>query len=111
MRIKRKEEPNFFGPGVETEEDEKRLLTQLDFIRRHLQSVTGWHTLQSIADAYEDYSGKPALLTSVSAGLRALRREKHGGYNIQRKRLAGGLYGYRLLAPAETTEKRKLRIL
>lgn len=54
-----------------------------------------WWTLRALADAVG------ASEASVSARLRDLRKPKHGGHTVERKRLEGGLYAYRLLVNAE----------
>lgn len=50
-----------------------------------------WHTLAEIARAC---AGSEA---SVSARLRDLRKPRFGHYTIQRRRVHGGLFEYRLL--------------
>lgn len=101
-------EPNFYGPGVETPEDETRLLTQVEFIREYMRAGQ-WLTLPDICRAYERETGKGILETSASAQLRALRRAKHGGFTVDRRKAAAGLYEYRIRQ--ETTQKYGVRIL
>lgn len=88
-----KKEPLFFGPG-QGPEDEQRLLTQLEFIRR-LMLDGRWRTLVDIQDAFID-AGRMALVTSISAALRALRRPIHGGYLVDREMRGSGLFVYRV---------------
>lgn len=101
-------EPNFYGPGVETPEDETRLLTQVAFIREYMKDGS-WRTLPEICQAYESGTGKGILETSASAQLRALRRSKHGGFIVDRRKAAEGLYQYRIRQA--TTQKYGVKIL
>lgn len=50
-----------------------------------------WRTLFEISSK----TGDPEA--SVSARLRDLRKSRFGGFNVERRRIAGGLYEYRLL--------------
>jgi hypothetical protein len=51
----------------------------------------GWHTLDAIA------RGVGGTQASVSARLRDLRKKKYGSHEIQRVRVTGGLFEYRLV--------------
>lgn len=79
----------FKGPGI-TADDERRLST---FLQRvvDLMSDGNWRTLRTISDTV----GCPEA--GASARLRDLRRPEHGGHEVQRRRVAGGLYEYRVL--------------
>jgi hypothetical protein len=49
-----------------------------------------WHTL---AELHERCGGSEA---GISARLRDLRKEKFGAHNVERERVAGGLWQYRM---------------
>ncbi len=69
--------------------DGTRLQKQLESVRRLMQDGV-WRTLGRIAADV----GAPE--SSVSARLRNLRKPKFGGYLIERKYVANGLWQYRL---------------
>jgi DNA-binding Lrp family transcriptional regulator len=50
-----------------------------------------WRTLEALADMV----GAPTH--SVSARLRDMRKKRFGAHLVERKRIAGGLYEYRLI--------------
>jgi len=50
-----------------------------------------WHRLRDLA---KDAKGSEA---GVSARLRDLRKERHGGHTVERRRVEGGLFEYRLI--------------
>lgn len=77
--------PVFRGKTLEAE-DVPRLTRQLDRVRG-LMADERWRTLSQIARAC---NGSEA---SVSARLRDLRRE---GYTVERERVNGGLFRYRV---------------
>ncbi len=81
----------FNGPEYVPARDNERLLSQLDRIRE-LMLDHRWRTLMEIRFS----TGDPEA--SISAQLRHLRKEKHGGYRISRRqrRNCHGLYEYRL---------------
>lgn len=84
----------FDGVTYEPELDEARLTTQLQRVKAAL--LTGrWYTLAELAAVS---GGSEA---GVSARLRDLRKAKWGGYVIQRERVAGGLFRYRLIEGCE----------
>lgn len=82
----------FDGVTFDQAKDGERLTSQLrvvkdlmlDGIRRSLRDI-------------EAITGYPPA--SISARLRDLRKAKFGGYNVERKRLAGGLWQYRIVLP------------
>jgi biotin operon repressor len=80
----------FDGPDV-TPEDRERLNTQLWRVYR-LMRAGGWHTLAEIARAVGGSE------TGVAARVRDLRKTRFGGHQIERRRVAGGLWEYRLEA-------------
>lgn len=83
------------GETYDVGEDYVRLSRQQLAVYEALTTSPGWWTLRELADAVG------ASETSVSARLRDLRKPKHGGHTVERKRLEGGLYAYRLLVNAE----------
>ena len=63
-----------------------------------------WMTLRGIVDClYVDYD-LHASEASISARLRDLRKEKFGGHVVERERLSGGLWAYRLLVSKDVGE-------
>lgn len=82
----------FGGVTYDAEQDYARLKSQLERVLA-LCKDGQWRTLGLIAAAVK---GSEA---SVSARLRDLRKWRHGGYIVERKRLRsmGGLYAYRVL--------------
>jgi hypothetical protein len=80
---------NFNGDDYQPVRDNPRLRGQL--LRVWTQVKDGrWQTLRAIADA----TGDPEA--SVSAQLRHLRKERFGGYEIEKRHVRDGLYEYRL---------------
>lgn len=83
---------DFGGETFEEPDDGKRLRRQLNAVRTYME-VGWWRTLREVANAV----GAPEA--SVSARLRDLRKAKHGGYTIERRRVPGGngLHEYRMV--------------
>jgi hypothetical protein len=81
------EEPGFDGRTIEPEKDHERLKGQLKKVK-DLMIDGQWRTLAEIAEVVGAPEG------SVSARLRDLRKEKFGGYNVERRRVTGGLWEY-----------------
>ena len=81
--------PQFDGATFQTERDGERLRSQLQRVR-DLMIDGQWRTLQQIA---RQVGGSEA---GVSARLRDLRKPRNGGYTVERKYIADGLYEYRL---------------
>jgi hypothetical protein len=79
----------FDGKTYEPQVDQKRLETLLGRVEYALKGGRWW-TLRDLADVC---GGSEA---SVSARLRDLRKPRFGGHRIERKRLEGGLYAYRM---------------
>lgn len=79
----------FDGSTYDHEQDYCRLKGQLGRVRL-LMNDGKWRTLAEIAN---DAGGSEA---SISARLRDLRKHQYGGYVIERERVSGGLYRYRL---------------
>lgn len=84
--------PKFDGETYNADVDGARLFRQLSRVRTFMRSGE-WRTLAEISAAV----GSPEA--SVSARLRDLRKEKFGGYLVERRRrglAARGLWEYRL---------------
>ena len=79
----------FDGATYNSALDQERLGRQLDRVQA-LMADGQWRTLREIADAV---GGSEA---SVSARLRDLRKARFGAHEVERLRVAGGLYRYRL---------------
>lgn len=80
----------FDGATYDWRQDHARLKSQLHRVYTFM-SDGGWHTLSDIS-AY-GINGSEA---SVSARLRDLRKEQYGGHEIDRERVEGGLFRYRM---------------
>lgn len=80
----------FDGDTYEPAEDKARLGTELQRVRSVMQDGR-WHTLSSIS---HETGGSEA---GVSARLRDLRKVRFGGHTVERKRVDGGLFAYRLI--------------
>ena len=80
---------DFDGETYEEEEDQVRLTGQLLRTWSALQGGE-WFTLRELSD---EVVGSEA---SVSARLRDLRKKKFGSHVIDRERVEGGLFRYRL---------------
>lgn len=79
-----------FGETFDRKRDGKRLNAQAQAVFSYM-SHGEWRTLADIAAA----TGHPEA--SVSARLRDLRRKEFGGYTVERKYIASGLWQYRLV--------------
>lgn len=79
----------FDGATYDAGQDYKRLRGQLERVFNLMQD-NQWRTLSQIAD---ETGGSEA---SISARLRDLRKGQYGGHQIERERLDGGLFRYRL---------------
>lgn len=79
----------FDGDDYVEARDRSRLQTQLDVIRDYMRGA-GPKTLERISKD----TGFPSA--SVSAQLRNLRKEAHGGHIVTRKYIGGGIYTYTL---------------
>lgn len=85
----------FSGATYQAEFDLERLTRQLDRVA-HALGAGHWFTLRELASRT---GGSEA---GVSARLRDLRKQEHGGFDIERERGVGpsGLWAYRV-APAD----------
>lgn len=81
---------HFDGKTYEPEHDQGRLSTQFDRVKG-LMLDGKWRRLGEIRD---EIGGSEA---GVSARLRDLRKPRFGGFTVERRRLVGGIYEYRLL--------------
>lgn len=79
----------FDGATYDAEQDHARLRGQLGRVKL-LMRDSKWRTLSEIA---QETGGSEA---SVSARLRDLRKEQYGAHIIERERVEGGLYRYRM---------------
>lgn len=86
----------FGGKTFVEEKDGQRLSTQLNATFA-IMSDGNWRTLPEIAALLKDQTGKEATTQSISARLRDFRKEKFGGHTVERRRISGGLFEYRLV--------------
>ena len=86
----------FDGKTYSADDDHKRLRGQLWRVFQ-LMSDGKFRTLAEIAEHAE---GSEA---ACSARLRDLRKEKYGSREIERRRVAGGLWEYRMKPVSNTT--------
>jgi hypothetical protein len=84
--------PPFDGRTIDHEKDHGRLAAQLGRVRTLMLDST-WRTLPEIEAITHDPQA------SVSARLRDLRKQKFGGYTVERRRRSEGLHEYRVLLP------------
>lgn len=80
----------FDGQTYEPAHDEARLISQLARVQTLMRDGR-WRTLDNIQEAIG------GSLPGVSARLRDLRKTKFGGYTVQRRRVGGGLFEYRVV--------------
>lgn len=67
-----------------------------------LMRAGGWMTAEQVQHRVERATGRRALLTSVSAQIRDLRKPKYGGHLVARRAAAdGGACEYRLVVDGE----------
>lgn len=83
--------PDFDGETYDRERDHGRLNAQLSRVLTVMKDGR-WHTL---ADLSATTGGDPEA--SVSARIRDLRKEKFGGYEVERRYVDRGLFEYRLV--------------
>ena len=81
---------NFNGSDYVPERDNPRLKGQLLRVWQQIKDGR-WQTLRAIADA----TGDPEA--SVSAQLRHLRKDRFGGFEIDKRHVRNGLFEYRLV--------------
>lgn len=83
-------DPDFDGDTYKRSRDKDRLTHQLLAVKR-LMADANWRSLSLISHI----TGHPE--SSVSARLRDLRKEKFGGYLVERRHVADGLWEYRVM--------------
>lgn len=83
--------PQFDGETFDIAQDQQRLSTQLLKVQALMQDGR-WRTLTMIQAVC---GGSEA---GISARLRDLRKQKNGGWTVERQRKAGGLWEYRIPA-------------
>jgi len=93
-----KRQRHFDGITYQPELDFNRLSTQLERVRA-LTLGSDWWTLRELADR------TGASEASVSARLRDLRKQRFGGYTVERRRVSGGLWQYKVSQPVDNIMK------
>ena len=88
------------GPTYDPDRDGERLASQQAETHRFLQDGR-WHTLAEITAGVSVALGRTCSDASISAKIRALRHPRHGGHDIQSRRVSGGTREYRWLPPGE----------
>ena len=81
----------FKGETFDAALDQKRLSGQLGRVYEVMKDGR-WRTLAEIAQ-----QAAPGTEAAISARLRDLRRKENGGYTIERERVEGGLFRYRMI--------------
>lgn len=84
--------PHFDGSTFQAEHDQKRLGAQLLRVK-NLMSDGNWRTLEEISEVTGDQ------FQAISARLRDFRKEKFGGYCVERRRRGAsfrGIFEYRV---------------
>jgi len=87
---------HFDGATYDPQQDRARLTGQLQRVF-DLLSDGQWWTLESLATVSQ------ATTQSVSARIRDLRKDRFGAYVIERERVSGGLFQYRMVIPNSTS--------
>jgi hypothetical protein len=72
-----------------------RLSTQLGAVKQ-VMADGNYRTLEEIAGIVYLLTGKKATEASISARLRDLRKERFGGYKVDRMSVGAGLFKYRV---------------
>ena len=80
----------FSGVTYDPELDQYRLGTQLNDVWQHIRDGR-WHYPEEMEDALG------YRWASISARLRDFRKARFGAHNIERKRIRGGSWKYRLV--------------
>ena len=79
----------FDGATYEHKRDSHRLTGQMQRIYDCMSNGM-WYTLKEVSEI----TGAPEA--SASAGIRNLRKERFGGFTVDREHISNGLYKYRL---------------
>lgn len=88
-------EPPRFDGGFLEDDDHNRLGRQLRAVRS-VMADGEWRTLPQIQRELH-LQGIEASTQSISARMRDFRKEKFGSHTVNRQRIEGGLYRYRLI--------------
>lgn len=91
--------PPFAEPGRGPDHDGETYEREQDHVRLNAQTLGVWQCLRSgywmTLYSISQITGYPEA--SVSARLRDLRKPQFGGHTVERRRVAGGLYEYRMV--------------
>lgn len=82
---------HFDGKTYEPKHDHQRLSNTMQAVKG-LMLDGKWRTLSAI----QRHCAKGTSTQSVSARLRDLRKARFGGYTVERRRVDGGLFEYRV---------------
>jgi hypothetical protein len=85
---------DFDGLTYSQPDDRQRLNSQLHRVFDYMKPGA-WHTLAEIATAVGGSEN------GVSARLRDFRKPRFGGHTVERRRVAGGVFEYRLIPNGE----------
>jgi hypothetical protein len=88
---------SFGGSATLEKSDTKRLQGQLGQVYE-IMADGQYRTLDFIANQIRTRYGKEVTTQSVSARLRDLRKEKFGGFKVNRRSLGDGLFSYQVLS-------------
>lgn len=80
----------FDGSTYDSGLDQQRLSKQFETVK-NIMLDGAWHTYSEI----RDLTGFPTQ--SISARVRDLRKPRFGNYRVERERVEGGLYQYRIV--------------
>ncbi len=92
-----------FGPAYDESLDGERIKTQMLRVRDYMLqngSVGPWRTLGAIKEGLEHQYRCRFPESSISAQLRSLKKDQFGGYTLEKRRVLGGLWEYRLSSPS-----------
>jgi hypothetical protein len=90
----------FAGDTYDPHLDHRRLWTSLTAVE-HLLQDGQWRTLSSISESLRRDYGIVSSEAGVSARFRDLRKEAFGGHAMESRRVAGGLWEYRMKVPEQ----------
>tara|TARA_R100001510_G_C7653650_1_gene211965 strand:+ start:3249 stop:3587 length:339 start_codon:yes stop_codon:yes gene_type:complete len=90
--------PHFDGDDYKKNRDEKRLRGQILRVFNCVKDGE-WKALRVIAQTTNDPEA------SVSAQLRNLRKERFGGYKIEKRYIKNGLYEYRMILSYDSSKQ------
>ena len=89
----------FDGETYHAKHDEERLSSCFDYVKDILE-CGHWMTLSEIQQQVVDEWGNYYSLTTISARIRDLRKDKFGGNTVERRRRgdpSSGLFEYKLI--------------